>query len=1009
MRTAARRLLVVAVATIVAVLAVTALPRTPHAERVLAQSGFGHVDSWSLPTVFHPEGPYAEVTPLPMDVALGVEGRMYVADAVNERVHVFDRVGQRVASWSPPADPPELEAPSRQRIPIAVAAHPNAGRVVVLWLFAADHGLDAPPPSGSPYLLLLDVRDPEGAALAQQAWPTTTPTADVALDPRTGAAFIVDGERLLRLDAASTTVVELALHPGLLGQELSPKRVAALPDGSVLLVRRGMVGIVRLAADGRIDGGFDTLPDEHETFAALDVGPDGRVEVLVHARAEPAPDPLVVAAFDPLADAPLNVRGQRQIAVEGAWRSSDLGGAEPAPDDSWPWALAVTADGLAMITSDGESVVVRRYDAARTLQFVLPGAQSHGVFDPDRFGPLRGPGTLAIERDPTSGELLAMDSGRGRIVSVTGDGEGAWRAAVPLGARAMAIRSGGRLVALTAHDRIIPVTNSLAVTAPWAIPCGCEHGGQLAVAGDVLYVAQPRSRTVAAFDLSTQVQVGTIALPAPVGLWPSDLAVAPDGRLYTADLVGTTVHAWSRPGAPDHVWQAGLLAGPLKLAAGRALDGTAIVAAAMADGFIELHEADRLGQLIARFVPMLGDGTRVSPDDVAIGSDGTLFVADASADGGAGAIHRFRPGAEAPSATPTGDPPPTPTPSASTCSMRGDKVVDPPSIVLGDTAVVTLTLAAECPDTTRAIGADIVLAIDRSSSMSGPKLDAARAAARSFVVFLDVRYHRIGLVSFSSDATVNVPLTADAATVLDGLDRLAAGDQTSIAAGLDAAAGVLREDLRDQVLPVIILLSDGQSDADAASNAARRAKREGVQLYTIALGADADASLLRSLASRPSWFFQARAPGELFPIYREILRFVHASLAGNLVIEDLLAADIRYVPESASPPALVAGDQLRWGRSILAPNGITLTYAIQPQRVGLLPTSQNTVAHYTDADGVDRTFVFPVPEILVVAPTPTATAVVEPTSTQAVLPTPTATPISTARPSRIHLPFAFRP
>jgi uncharacterized protein YegL len=113
-----------------------------------------------------------------------------------------------------------------------------------------------------------------------------------------------------------------------------------------------------------------------------------------------------------------------------------------------------------------------------------------------------------------------------------------------------------------------------------------------------------------------------------------------------------------------------------------------------------------------------------------------------------------------------------------------------------------------------------------------------------------------------------------------------------------------------------------------------------------------------------------------------------SSLAGNLIIDDEMGTDILYVSGSANPAALAEPDRLRWGRSVLPSSGITLTYRILPQRVGLLPTNKQAVASYTDGDGAQRQFVFPVPEIEVVAPTPKPTV------------TPTPTPV----PRHLYLP-----
>jgi hypothetical protein len=169
-----------------------------------------------------------------------------------------------------------------------------------------------------------------------------------------------------------------------------------------------------------------------------------------------------------------------------------------------------------------------------------------------------------------------------------------------------------------------------------------------------------------------------------------------------------------------------------------------------------------------------------------------------------------------------------------------------------------------------------------------------------------------------------------------------------------------------------------------------------VLIYTIGLGSEVDADGLQAIAGARDRYFFAPSPEALFPIYGQILRQVLSSLAGNLIIDDEMAADIDYLPDSAHPKPIVAGSRLTWGRSILPKAGITMSYRILPRAAGWLPTNRQAVADYTDADGIRRRFTFPVPTIHVITPTPTAT------------PTPTVTPTPTPVPLPMYLPFLVR-
>ena len=269
-----------------------------------------------------------------------------------------------------------------------------------------------------------------------------------------------------------------------------------------------------------------------------------------------------------------------------------------------------------------------------------------------------------------------------------------------------------------------------------------------------------------------------------------------DGTLFVADQVRSRVLSWSPAGEPLGEWPAGLLSGPRRLALG--LFGTEpVVAAIMADGTVEVHLAGD-GNLLSSFRPLAGDGGQIDAADLAVGANGRLYLADARRR----AVFVFAPAPDD-TLTPTATgiaPLPSATPGSLSCVVRGDKQAGPSTVVLGSAASVTLTLSADCPQSARLVGADIVLVIDRSGSMQGAKLASAREAARSFAELLDVRHHRLGLASFSDQASIDVPLTDSVPAVIDGLYALRAEGGTDLTAALERE-GVIRG-WRDEMVSV---------------------------------------------------------------------------------------------------------------------------------------------------------------------------------------------------------------
>jgi Ca-activated chloride channel homolog len=148
--------------------------------------------------------------------------------------------------------------------------------------------------------------------------------------------------------------------------------------------------------------------------------------------------------------------------------------------------------------------------------------------------------------------------------------------------------------------------------------------------------------------------------------------------------------------------------------------------------------------------------------------------------------------------------------------------------------------------------ATVILAMDSSGSMTATdvqpdRMTAAREAASSFVDGLPNGF-RVGVVSFSNEADVVVPPTADHEEALRGLSALRADNGTAlgdaIARSVDLGVTSLDEELaaaKDSETPVVVLLlSDGANTTGDYEplEAAQKAKDAGVPVYTVALGTD---------------------------------------------------------------------------------------------------------------------------------------------------------------------------
>jgi Ca-activated chloride channel family protein len=148
--------------------------------------------------------------------------------------------------------------------------------------------------------------------------------------------------------------------------------------------------------------------------------------------------------------------------------------------------------------------------------------------------------------------------------------------------------------------------------------------------------------------------------------------------------------------------------------------------------------------------------------------------------------------------------------------------------------------------------ATVMLVLDVSGSMiandvSPNRLDAAKQAARGFVGALPPGI-QLGLVSFSTSASVQVAPTADRSTMLSAINSLQASGGTATADAIDLALKAISAvpvGANGKAAPAaMVLMSDGsptigqgdQSPTQAVNNAATAAKAANVKINTIAYG-----------------------------------------------------------------------------------------------------------------------------------------------------------------------------
>lgn len=313
----------------------------------------------------------------------------------------------------------------------------------------------------------------------------------------------------------------------------------------------------------------------------------------------------------------------------------------------------------------------------------------------------------------------------------------------------------------------------------------------------------------------------------------------------------------------------------------------------------------------------------------------------------------------APTATPVPLPTPSGTPVASTLlTMTVD--AEPEEVLVDEAVTVQITLSGDsetCGQSVETRPVDAILVLDNSGSMEGVALEQSKAAARAFVEELDLANDRVGVVVFSDSARLIHALSSDTDSLLAAIDSIVIEGGTAIHAGLEEAFRELNSNLRTGATPVIVLLSDGESDRSAAQRAADTAKAAGMKIVAVGLGDSLDPDLMRAIASEDDegqpQYFESPDGTDLEQIYVTIARTIRDTyLATDVTVRfDLEQYDFFVVPESLNPPGDVTGEAITWRQDTLEDGTSVFTFQVRPRQPGeMIDVGRLTEAFFLECE-----------------------------------------------------------
>ena len=323
-----------------------------------------------------------------------------------------------------------------------------------------------------------------------------------------------------------------------------------------------------------------------------------------------------------------------------------------------------------------------------------------------------------------------------------------------------------------------------------------------------------------------------------------------------------------------------------------------------------------------------------------------------------------------------------------------NKVINKDNISCDETFLVTLGLSAS-PDI-QSNPTDIVLILDRSRSMSGEPLEEVKIGAKIFIDIIEESTDgvkdgiigngsHIGIVSFSTTATQDSPLTTSVSDLKDSVDSLVAGGNTNHSDAFQKAIELFNPlSTNDKV---IVMFTDGETTVGPnPSIDAALARSLGITIYCIGLigssGIDVDA--LNDWATDPdnTHVSIAPQPSDLEELFKDLATNISNPGATDIVIDEVLNPQFNIInifTPTKGIATLLNDTTLKWTIDELGKTsneGASLVFEVK--HVGTMSGTKkvNESITYTDTEGNIANFDDPeiyvdCEEVIVVDPCPT--------------------------------------
>ena len=238
----------------------------------------------------------------------------------------------------------------------------------------------------------------------------------------------------------------------------------------------------------------------------------------------------------------------------------------------------------------------------------------------------------------------------------------------------------------------------------------------------------------------------------------------------------------------------------------------------------------------------------------------------------------------------------------------------------------------------------VVLAVDTSGSMEGEPIDAAKAAAVSFV-----EQKRpddfVALVSFDDDVEVVSKFTNNTTQLVERIESLAVGGATAMYDGIIASSGLFGESSESALRRNIIVLGDGSDNGSASSldDVLSTLGSSEIRTFGVALESeDFQPDELEQIAGATGALFLSTSdPQELSTIYGRIQQELNRAVVLRFKSPISAPGDVQFGVEYAglSQSQTIAVDGYSISAPVTAPVATTSSTLAPPEIITYAPVA----------------------------------------------------------------------